>query len=159
MHFVRNATYVSEYKLLLTFEDGSVKLVDLEPHLDGEVFEPLKDINYFKTVRVSPDLDTIAWENGADMSPDFLYEIGASVPEEAKALDQGGQEQLRELPDKLSAAPPTSLTEDEFEQKLLEVGILSKVPPPIADLTPYRNRKPIEVKGRPTSEVIIEERR
>ena len=83
MHFVKNATYISEYKLLLTFEDGSVKLADLEPHLDGEIFEPLKDVNYFKTVRVNSELDTIVWENGADMSPDFLYEIGVSVPEAA----------------------------------------------------------------------------
>lgn len=76
MHFVRNANYISEYKLLLTFEDGSVKLVDLALYLDGEIFEPLKDISYFRTVRVDSELDTIVWENGADMSPDFLYEIG-----------------------------------------------------------------------------------
>jgi len=44
MHFVKNAKYVSEYKLLLSFEDQSVRLVDLEPHLDGEIFELLKDI-------------------------------------------------------------------------------------------------------------------
>lgn len=74
MHFVKSVTYVSEYKLLLSFEDGSMKLVDLEPHLEGEIFEPLKDINYFKTVWVNPDLDTIVWDNGADMSPDFLLE-------------------------------------------------------------------------------------
>ena len=85
MHFVKGATYISEYKLLLTFEDGSAKLVDLEPHLDGEIFEPLKDINYFRTVRVNSELDTIVWENGADMSPDFLYEIGVSVTEAASA--------------------------------------------------------------------------
>lgn len=76
MHFVKDVSYVSEYKLLLTFEDGIVKLVDLEPHLDGEIFEPLKDTDYFKTVRVNPDIDTIVWDNGADISPDFLYEIG-----------------------------------------------------------------------------------
>ncbi|MFQ5812153.1 MAG: DUF2442 domain-containing protein [Anaerolineae bacterium] len=79
MRFVKSVTYVSEYKLLLSFEDGSVRMVDLEPHLDGEIFEPLKDINYFKTVWVNPDLDTIVWDNGADMSPDFLYEIGKAV--------------------------------------------------------------------------------
>jgi hypothetical protein len=83
MHFVKDVTYVSEYKLLLTFEDGIVRLVDLTPHLDGEIFEPLKDINYFKTVRVNPDIDTIVWENGADVSPDFLYEIGVTVVEAA----------------------------------------------------------------------------
>ena len=83
MHFVREVTYASEYKLLLTFEDRSVRLVDLELHLDGEIFEPLKDIHYFKTVRVNPDMDTIVWGNGADVSPDFLYEIGVAVAEPA----------------------------------------------------------------------------
>lgn len=75
MHFVRDVKYLSEYRLLLTFEDGNVRSVDLQPHLDGEVFEPLKDVNYFKTVQVNPDIDTIVWDNGADFSPDFLYEI------------------------------------------------------------------------------------
>lgn len=56
MHFVGAASYVSAYKLLLTFEDGSHRLVDLEPHLDGEIFEPLKDISYFRRVRVDPVL-------------------------------------------------------------------------------------------------------
>lgn len=78
MHFVRDVTYVSDYKLLVTFEDGVIRLVDLEPYLEGEMFEPLKDIDYFKTVRVNPDIDTIVWDNDADMSPDFLYEIGVA---------------------------------------------------------------------------------
>ena len=76
MHFIKNAAYVAEYRLLLTFEDGCNRMVDLKPHLCGEVFEPLKDIEFFKRFRVDPDLDTVVWENGADMSPDFLYEIG-----------------------------------------------------------------------------------
>lgn len=79
MHFIKKANYISEYKLLLTFEDGNARLADLKPHLEGEIFKPLKDISYFKTVKVNSDLDTIAWKNGADMSPDFLYEIGVSV--------------------------------------------------------------------------------
>jgi hypothetical protein len=85
MHFVNDVTYVSEYKLLLTFEDGVVKLVDLEPYLDGEVFEPLKDIDYFKTVRVNPDINTIVWDNDADVSPDFLYEIGVEQKASVKS--------------------------------------------------------------------------
>ena len=81
MHFVKSVTYISGYELLLTFEDGSIRLVDLEPLLDGEIVEPLRDINYFKTVSVDPDLATIVWDNGADMSPDFLYELGEPVEE------------------------------------------------------------------------------
>jgi len=76
---------LSEYKLLLTFEDGSLRQVDLAPHLDGEVFEALKDMSSFKTVHLNSDLDTIVWNNGADMSPDFLYEIGIPVAESVPA--------------------------------------------------------------------------
>ncbi len=45
MHFVKDVEYLSDYKLLLTFEDDSLRQVDLAPHLDGEVFEPLKDMS------------------------------------------------------------------------------------------------------------------
>ena len=76
MHFVRDVAYINDYRLKLTFEDQIVKVVDLTPHLDGEIFEPLKNIEYFKSVRVNHDIDTIIWSNEADFSPDFLYEIG-----------------------------------------------------------------------------------
>ena len=79
MHVVRNVTYVDDHKLILLFEDGSERLVDLAQELDGEIFEPLRDVNYFKNVRVNSDINTIAWGNGADMSPDFLYKIGTPV--------------------------------------------------------------------------------
>ncbi len=79
MHFVRDVTYLDDYKLKLTFEDNIVKVVDLKTHLDGEIFEPLKNLDYFKSVRVNPDIDTIVWSNEDDFSPDFLYEIGVKV--------------------------------------------------------------------------------
>jgi hypothetical protein len=79
MHFVKRAQYLDGYRVRLEFEDGSVRDVDLEPYLDGEIFAPLKDMDYFKTLRIEPDLDTIVWDNGAVMSPDFLYEIGKAV--------------------------------------------------------------------------------
>ncbi len=83
MHFVKKAEYLGEYRVRLSFEDGSVRDVDLAPHLDGEIFEPSKDVEYFKTLRVEPDLDTIVWDNGADMSPDSLYEISKAVKKTA----------------------------------------------------------------------------
>mgnify|MGYP000986884859 CR=1 FL=1 len=83
MHFVKKAEYLGDYRVRMQFEDGSVKEADLEPHLDGKIFEPLKDIERFRTLRVEPDLDTIVWDNGADMSPDFLYEIGKAVKKTA----------------------------------------------------------------------------
>lgn len=76
MHWICGVEYVSGYKLRLTFEDGSLRTVDLEAHLDGEVFAPLRNLKQFRTAHLNPDLDTVVWSNGADMSPDFLYEIG-----------------------------------------------------------------------------------
>ncbi|MBF0537166.1 MAG: DUF2442 domain-containing protein [Nitrospirae bacterium] len=86
MQFVRKVAYISDYKLMITFDNGVVRYVDLEEHLDGEIFEPLRDINYFKTVCVNSDIDTICWDNGADMSPDFLYEIGVEKKDDILSI-------------------------------------------------------------------------
>jgi len=85
MHIVKDVTYVSDYKLLLSFDDGRVRLVDLSKELDGEIFEPLKDIGHFKKVRVNSSIDTIVWDNGADMCPDFLYKAGVEVTQQILA--------------------------------------------------------------------------
>ncbi|MBN2465132.1 DUF2442 domain-containing protein [candidate division WOR-3 bacterium] len=87
MHFVRKATYAGEWRLLVVFDNGDERLVDLKPHLDGPIFEPLKDPAYFRGFRVNEDIDTVVWENGADFSPDFLYEIGQPVSEATRAAD------------------------------------------------------------------------
>ncbi len=79
MHYVTKVKYETGYRLLLTFENGGRRRVDLAPHLDGEVFEPLRDIKQFRTARLNTDIDTVVWDNGADMSPDFLYDIGEPV--------------------------------------------------------------------------------
>ena len=85
MHFITAVHYESAYKLRLRFEDQSERVVDLAAHLDGEMFEPLKDLRKFQTARLNADLDTVAWENGADMSPDFLFEIGVPIADETPA--------------------------------------------------------------------------
>lgn len=76
MHYVTDVSYLEDYKLRVSFGDKTSKIVDLQRHLDGPIFEPLKDIEFFKRVRVNPDIETIVWPNDADFSPEFLYEIG-----------------------------------------------------------------------------------
>ena len=85
MHFVTDVKHLSGYRLLVAFEDGSRKTVDLEPHLEGDIFQPLRDLDYFKTVAVNEDIQTIVWGNDADFSPDFLYEIGVPAGEPTAA--------------------------------------------------------------------------
>jgi len=83
---VIGVAYIKNYKLRVEFSDGVIKDVDLKDELYGEIFEPLRDIRFFKQVAVNPDTNTIEWPNGADFAPEFLCEIGKAVK---KAVAQG----------------------------------------------------------------------
>src|ERR1700738_3392275 len=72
MPSVISATYRGGYLIHLTFNDGSEKTIDFRHWLDGPIFEPLKDPNYFPTFFI--DGGTVAWPNGADIAPETLYE-------------------------------------------------------------------------------------
>lgn len=65
---------VRPYVLEVTFDDGARRQVNVEPLLYGEMFEPLRDPALFGQVSVDPVLGTVVWPNGADLSPEFLYE-------------------------------------------------------------------------------------
>ena len=71
---VSNAKYINDFKIFLEFNNGISKTVDLKNELDGEIFQPLKEINYFKTFLIK--FNTIEWDNGADFAPEYLYQIG-----------------------------------------------------------------------------------
>lgn len=77
MHTVKRTFYLKEYKLLVEFEDKKLKIVDLKEDLWGPVFEPLKDINFFKRVKVKGG--TLTWPNGVDLCPDSLYKDSKDV--------------------------------------------------------------------------------
>ena len=87
MHYIVEATYVSDYKLKHRFEDNAEKLVDLASHLDGGIFEP--DIRHFQRFTLNTDIDPIVWPNSADFSPDFLYDIGVVATE---SRESGGSQ-------------------------------------------------------------------
>ena len=61
------------YTLRLGFDDGSERVVDLAPVLWGPMGETLRDLEYFRRVRVEPELRTIVWPNGFDLDPDVLH--------------------------------------------------------------------------------------
>ena len=75
--YITDAEYIGDYKLLLSFNDGSQKIADLENHLDGEVFEPLKDHKKFLAFGLVNG--TIEWDSETDIAPEFLYKIGQDV--------------------------------------------------------------------------------
>jgi len=69
---VLQAEYRGGYRIHLSFNDDSEKTIDFRDWLEGPVFEPLKDPNYFK--RFFVDGGTVMWPNGADIAPETLYE-------------------------------------------------------------------------------------
>jgi hypothetical protein len=69
---VEQAKYIDGYKVWLSFNDGAQGEIDLSTELYGEVFEPLKDISFFKSF--SLEGHTLSWSNGADFAPEFLRE-------------------------------------------------------------------------------------
>ena len=69
---VTQAKYTEDYKVHLSFNDGAEGEIDLSAELYGEIFEPLKDKDFFKSF--SLEGHTLSWSNGADFAPEFLRE-------------------------------------------------------------------------------------
>jgi hypothetical protein len=62
------------YVVRVRFEDGVNADVDLSYLLDhGGVFEPLRDVEFFRRLRADPEAGTIVWPNDADIAPETLY--------------------------------------------------------------------------------------
>lgn len=71
---VRQVVPLSEYKILLTFENGIRKIFDMKPYLDFPMYKKLKDISFFNTVHTNGQ--TAVWNEDIDIAPETLYEKG-----------------------------------------------------------------------------------
>jgi hypothetical protein len=72
---VTEVKVVGPHSLLLAFNDGVRKRVNLMPLLDGPVFIPLRDPSYFASVKLDDQIGTIVWPNEADIAPETLQEL------------------------------------------------------------------------------------
>ena len=61
-----------DYKLILSFDENEQRIFDVSPILNFGKFSELQDLETFKKVHVS--FDTIEWDNGLDLDPEYLYE-------------------------------------------------------------------------------------
>jgi len=70
---ILEATAIDNYRLMIKFKTGEIKIFDVKPYIKGTWFSQLKDTNLFNTVK--PCFNTVEWCNGQDIAPEDLYEL------------------------------------------------------------------------------------
>jgi hypothetical protein len=76
MKWITDAKHIDSYKIWLKFNDKTEGVIDLESTIVNDrrkIFKALRDRESFKKFKV--DADTIVWENGLDLAPEFLYDL------------------------------------------------------------------------------------
>lgn len=68
---VKDVTPGDDYILSIVFENGETGILDMKPILNFGVFQQIKDYGAFKRVRVV--FDTIEWDCGIDLDPEYVY--------------------------------------------------------------------------------------
>lgn len=72
LHVVK-AEHVADHRIRLWFNDGAHGEIDLADVLTGLIFIPLQNVDYFRQFQLEGN--TLAWENGADFAPEYLYSL------------------------------------------------------------------------------------
>ncbi len=73
---------LAPYVIRVTFVDGEVRDVDIEPLLGTEVFGVLRDPHRFAEAHLDPDHGVPAWPGGIDLDKEVIYGLypSASTP-------------------------------------------------------------------------------
>ena len=90
MYFsIRDAEYLKDYRIKLTFDDGSTGVADLSSYPDpSNVFKAFLNLEYFRAFRI--DYGTLVWGNGeVDIAPEALYAMATGKPVTYRALHTG----------------------------------------------------------------------
>jgi hypothetical protein len=65
---------VAPYTLQIRFNNNSVKVINFWPMLRGELYGPLRDLDFFNQVRLDDEAGTLGWPNEADFDPATLHD-------------------------------------------------------------------------------------
>ena len=76
-HGIKAVEAKSNHLLVLQFDNDERRVFDAKPLLSIGRFRELSDMELFKKVVIS--FDTIAWENGLDLDPEYLYEKSQAI--------------------------------------------------------------------------------
>jgi hypothetical protein len=76
MIWVTRAEYIADHKLRVPFNDGLEGCIDLHETIfqdHRKLFRELRDREMFSRFMVA--MDTVVWENGLDLAPEFLHDL------------------------------------------------------------------------------------
>lgn len=68
---VKQVTPRQDYTLAVIFDNGETGILDIKPILDFGVFREIREYEAFQRVRVA--FDTIEWDCGVDLDPEYIY--------------------------------------------------------------------------------------
>ena len=85
LHFVKKIDHVEPFRLHLKFNTGELRVIDLETKIrewslsEGSKFKSLLNPDFFNSVKLDSELETVYWDNGIDLCPDSLYQWSSTV--------------------------------------------------------------------------------
>ena len=79
MKKVISAKANDDFTLDLQFDDGAEKRFDAKPYADFPAFRQLKNLEYFKNIKIA--FGTVQWAHEQDISPETLYLEGEELNE------------------------------------------------------------------------------
>lgn len=71
---IKKLLYKGKYTYHILFDNNREGNINFQPFLWGEVFEQLKDEDFFKKAFIDQTSGTITWPNGVDIAPETLYQ-------------------------------------------------------------------------------------
>jgi hypothetical protein len=79
---ITHVGYIQDYWPELTFSDGRQARLEFQDRSVGRggIFAPLEDLEFFKRVRVGPEIGTLVWPNEVDSCPAVLYSEATGIP-------------------------------------------------------------------------------
>ena len=69
---------MSNYLLLVKFDNGEQRIYNCYPLLENKLYSELKDIEFFKTVHID-EMGVVCWNDATDINPYELYENSESL--------------------------------------------------------------------------------
>ena len=77
---ITNVIPRQDFSLAVVFDTGEEGVLDMKPYLDFGAFKRLKDYDSFRRVRVA--FDTIEWDCGLDLDPEFIHAKSQAIVRE-----------------------------------------------------------------------------